>query len=127
MLAAMGYQQGKGLGKDQSGRAAPIDVKLKSDRLGLGGEEAKKRKQQRLQQQEAEAGGLHSTCVANLYTLACCLYSCAVERCAACGSLLSAISRSTDACCSPQAYEEAGAAGRGVQAGLWGQGCTQEG
>eukprot|EP00891_Asterochloris_glomerata_P005400 jgi/Astpho2/5400/Aster-07352 len=51
----MGYQQGKGLGKDQSGRAAPIDVKLKSDRLGLGGEEAKKRKQQHLQQQQAEA------------------------------------------------------------------------
>ena len=61
MLAAMGYHQGKGLGKDQSGRAAPVDVKLKSDRLGLGGQEAKKRKQQQLQQQQAETGGLHST------------------------------------------------------------------
>ena len=127
MLAAMGYQQGKGLGKDQSGRAAPIDVKLKSDRLGLGGEEAKKRKQRHLQQQEAEAGGLHSTHVAQLHALACCQYPCAVELCAACGSLLSALSSSTHVCCSPQAYEEAGAAGRGLQAGLRGQGCTQEG
>ena len=90
MLAAMGYQQGKGLGKDESGRAAPVDVKLKSDRLGLGGEEAKKRKQRHLQQQQAEAGGLHSTCVAQLHALACCLYSCAVELGAACGSILSA-------------------------------------
>ncbi len=90
MLAAMGYQQGKGLGKDQSGRAAPIDVKLKSDRLGLGGEEAKKRKQQHLQQQQAEAGVLHSTCVAQLQALAYCLSCWSVGLCAACGTLLSA-------------------------------------
>ena len=90
MLAAMGYQQGKGLGKDQSGRAAPIDVKLKSDRLGLGGQEAKKRKQQQLQQQQVEAGGLHSRYVAQLHALACCLSSCAVELGAAWGNLLSA-------------------------------------
>ncbi|KAL3141086.1 G patch domain-containing protein 11 [Trebouxia sp. C0009 RCD-2024] len=54
MLAAMGYQHGQGLGKGQSGRAAPVPIQVKGGKHGLGIEENKKRKQQQVQQQQQE-------------------------------------------------------------------------
>lgn len=59
MLAAMGYQHGQGLGKAQSGRAAPVPVQFKGGKQGLGIEENKKRKQQQVEQQQQERGKLH--------------------------------------------------------------------
>ena len=56
MLAAMGYQHGQGLGKEQSGRAVPVPVQLKGGKHGLGVEENKKRKQQQVEQQQQERG-----------------------------------------------------------------------
>lgn len=58
MLAAMGYQQGQGLGKGQSGRAAPVPVHLKAGKHGLGIEENKKRKEQQTERQQQERGKL---------------------------------------------------------------------
>lgn len=54
MLAAMGYQHGQGLGKGQSGRAAPVPIQVKGGKHGLGIEENKKRKQQQAEQQQQE-------------------------------------------------------------------------
>ncbi|DBB01251.1 TPA: hypothetical protein ACH3X1_001120 [Trebouxia sp. C0004] len=54
MLAAMGYQPGRGLGRGLTGHAAPIPVQLKAGRLGLGIEQSKKRKLQELEQQQKE-------------------------------------------------------------------------
>lgn len=36
MLAAQGWTPGTGLGKDRSGRAAPIEVEMRTERTGLG-------------------------------------------------------------------------------------------
>lgn len=58
MLAAMGYQHGQGLGKGQSGRAAPVPIQVKGGKHGLGIEENKKRKQQQAEQQQQERGQL---------------------------------------------------------------------
>ena len=57
MLTAMGYQQGQGLGKAQAGRVVPVPLQLKTGRHGLGIEEAKKRKQQQLVQQQTDRSG----------------------------------------------------------------------
>lgn len=56
MLAAMGYQQGQGLGKGQAGRSAPVPVQMKAGRHGLGVQENKKRRQQQIEQQQEERG-----------------------------------------------------------------------
>ena len=61
MLAAMGYQHGQGLGKGQSGRAAPVPVQIKGGKHGLGIEENKKHKRQHIEQQQQERGKL-TTC-----------------------------------------------------------------
>lgn len=58
MLAAMGYQQGQGLGKRQSGRAAPVSVQFKAGKHGLGVEENKKRKEQQIECQQQDRGKL---------------------------------------------------------------------
>ena len=60
MLAAMGYQQGQGLGKAQAGRAAPIPVQLKAGRHGLGVDENKKRKQQQVEVEQQNRGAQDS-------------------------------------------------------------------
>ena len=56
MLAAMGYQPGRGLGRGLAGQAAPIPVQLKAGRQGLGIEQNKRRKQQEVEQQQQERG-----------------------------------------------------------------------
>ena len=56
MLAAMGYQPGRGLGRGLAGQAAPIPVQLKAGRQGLGIEQNKRRKQQEVEQQQKERG-----------------------------------------------------------------------
>ena len=56
MLAAMGYQQGQGLGKGQAGRSTPVSVQMKAGRHGLGVQENKKRRQQQIEQQQEERG-----------------------------------------------------------------------
>ena len=58
MLAAMGYQHGQGLGKGQSGRAAPVSVQFKTGKHGLGIEENKKRKEQQIERQQQDRGKL---------------------------------------------------------------------
>lgn len=63
MLAAMGYQHGQGLGKGQSGRAAPVPVQFKGGKHGLGIEENKKRKQQQIEHQQQERGKPHQLCL----------------------------------------------------------------
>ena len=56
MLAAMGYQPGRGLGRGLAGQAAPVPVQLKAGRQGVGIEQNKRRKQQKLEQQHKERG-----------------------------------------------------------------------
>ncbi len=56
MLAAMGYQPGRGLGRGLAGQAAPVPVQLKAGRQGLGIEQSKRRKQQEVEQQQKERG-----------------------------------------------------------------------
>lgn len=58
MLSQMGYQKGQGLGKDQSGRAEPIDLLIKDKRTGLGMDEERKRKREEAEKMEA-LRGLH--------------------------------------------------------------------
>ncbi|DBA96331.1 hypothetical protein WJX82_007548 [Trebouxia sp. C0006] len=54
MLAAMGYQPGRGLGRGLAGQAAPVPVQLKAGRQGVGIEQNKRRKQQEVEQQQKE-------------------------------------------------------------------------
>ena len=68
MLAAMGYQQGQGLGRGQSGRVVPVAVQLKGGRHGLGVEENKKRKQLQVKQQQRERGKCFSMLDAKRYS-----------------------------------------------------------
>ncbi len=56
MLAAMGYQPGRGLGRGLAGQAAPVPVQLKAGRQGVGIEQNKRRKQQEREQQQKERG-----------------------------------------------------------------------
>ena len=56
MLAAMGYQPGRGLGRGLAGQAAPVPVQLKAGRQGVGIEQNKRRKQQEVEQQQKERG-----------------------------------------------------------------------
>ncbi|XP_061545224.1 G patch domain-containing protein 11 isoform X1 [Phycodurus eques] len=44
LLQKMGYKAGQGLGKEGAGRVDPIPLNIKTDRGGIGMEEAKKRK-----------------------------------------------------------------------------------
>ncbi|XP_028983634.1 G patch domain-containing protein 11 [Betta splendens] len=44
LLRKMGYKAGQGLGKEGAGRVDPIPLNIKTDRGGIGMEEAKKRK-----------------------------------------------------------------------------------
>ncbi|XP_077438217.1 G patch domain-containing protein 11 isoform X2 [Vanacampus margaritifer] len=44
LLQKMGYKSGQGLGKEGAGRVDPIPLNIKTDRGGIGMEEAKKRK-----------------------------------------------------------------------------------
>ncbi|XP_061766600.1 G patch domain-containing protein 11-like isoform X1 [Nerophis ophidion] len=44
LLKKMGYKAGQGLGKEGAGRIEPIPLNIKTDRGGIGMEEAKKRK-----------------------------------------------------------------------------------
>ncbi|XP_061780210.1 G patch domain-containing protein 11-like isoform X1 [Nerophis lumbriciformis] len=44
LLKKMGYKAGQGLGKEGAGRIDPIPLNIKTDRGGIGMEEAKKRK-----------------------------------------------------------------------------------
>ncbi|XP_030627833.1 G patch domain-containing protein 11 isoform X1 [Chanos chanos] len=44
LLQKMGYKAGQGLGKEGAGRVEPIPLNIKTDRGGIGMEEAKKRK-----------------------------------------------------------------------------------
>jgi len=69
MLAAMGYQPGKGLGKSADGRATPLDVKLKAGRTGLGVDEAKRRRAVAAQQERQERGESGSSCPPSLDVL----------------------------------------------------------
>ena len=46
LLAQMGYEQGKGIGKDGAGRLEPVAIEIKSKRAGLGVDEGKKRRRQ---------------------------------------------------------------------------------
>lgn len=43
MLKKMGYKEGEGLGKSNTGRVEPIPIEVKTNRSGLGREEAKKK------------------------------------------------------------------------------------
>lgn len=61
MLAAMGYQQGQGLGKGQVGRAAPVPVQFKAGKHGLGIEENRKRKVQQIERQQQDRGKLQQS------------------------------------------------------------------
>ena len=63
MLAAMGYQPGKGLGKSAEGRATPLNVNLKAGRTGLGVDEAKRRRAAAAQQERQERGESDSSCL----------------------------------------------------------------
>uniref|UniRef100_A0A6T8WGS4 G-patch domain-containing protein n=1 Tax=Chlamydomonas leiostraca TaxID=1034604 RepID=A0A6T8WGS4_9CHLO len=54
LLKAMGYQEGKGLGKDKSGIAQPLDVVIKPNRAGLGVDERARREKQAREEQLAE-------------------------------------------------------------------------
>ncbi len=46
MLSQMGYQKGKGLGKNQNGLAEPIGLLVKDKRTGLGLDEERRRKRE---------------------------------------------------------------------------------
>jgi hypothetical protein len=69
MLAAMGYQPGKGLGKSAEGRATPLDVNLKAGRTGLGVDEAKRRRAVAAQQERQERGESDGSCLPSLVVL----------------------------------------------------------
>ena len=56
MLAAMGYQPGQGIGKGQTGQAAPVPVEMKGGRQGLGIEENRKRKKLQAEEQRKQNG-----------------------------------------------------------------------
>ena len=56
LLAKMGYREGEGIGKSVKGRAAPIDVSLKSGRTGLGIDEERKRKKEDANLQQTYRG-----------------------------------------------------------------------
>lgn len=56
MLSQMGYQKGQGLGKDQSGRAEPIDLMIKDKRTGLGLDEERKRKREEAEKMQVLRG-----------------------------------------------------------------------
>ena len=67
LMAKMGYVPGKGLGKDGSGISAPIDVKLRPQKMGLGHggfdektETIKREKQAQIKQEEQEEPQLSS-------------------------------------------------------------------
>lgn len=59
MLAQMGYQKGKGLGKNQQGSAEPIDLAIRDKRAGLGIEEERKRKREAAERAQAERGRVY--------------------------------------------------------------------
>ena len=44
LLAKMGFKQGTGLGKEQQGTAAPVEVLVKAGRRGLGVDEEERRR-----------------------------------------------------------------------------------
>ena len=56
MLTAMGYQPGQGIGKGQTGIAAPVPVEVKGGRQGLGVDENKKRKKQQAEELRRDRG-----------------------------------------------------------------------
>jgi tuftelin-interacting protein 11 len=57
MLAAMGYRPGQGLGKSIEGRAEPIPLELKQNRLGLGAINKKAAAREAQRHREREAAG----------------------------------------------------------------------
>lgn len=58
MLAKLGYQPGQGLGKSVVGRAEPIGLDLKQNRLGLGAVSKRAAQREAQQQHETEAAGV---------------------------------------------------------------------
>lgn len=85
LLAKMGgYKEGEGIGKSVKGRAAPIDVSLKSGRTGLGIDEERKRKKEDAKLQQTSRGARLSVCHLRccwhrawlLTTLGACIASC---------------------------------------------------
>lgn len=46
MLEKMGFKQGEGLGKDGNGIKEPVQIKMKSNKQGIGSEETEKRKKE---------------------------------------------------------------------------------
>ena len=56
MLAKMGYEKGRGLGRNQAGRVEPLELLVKEKRTGLGIDEDRKRKQEEAIQNQTVRG-----------------------------------------------------------------------
>jgi hypothetical protein len=54
LLAKMGFKQGTGLGKEQQGTAAPVEVLVKAGRRGLGVDEEERRREETFKRRRVE-------------------------------------------------------------------------
>lgn len=54
MLAKMGYQKGHALGKHQTGSLEPLDLVLKEKRTGLGVDETRKEREEKVLEEQIE-------------------------------------------------------------------------